>query len=47
MKDEKVRIMQMVKDGTISPKEGIDLIEALGKAVIVETEEEPEEMENI
>ena len=37
MNEEKIRIMQMVKDGTISPEEGLDLIEALGKTSIAET----------
>jgi len=39
MNEEKIRIMQMVKDGTISPEEGLDLIEALGKTSIVEPAE--------
>jgi len=39
MNDEKLRIMQMVKDGTISPEEGIDLIEALGASKMVEKED--------
>jgi len=42
MNEEKIRIMQMVKDGTISPEEGLDLIEALGRTSIVEPAE-PEE----
>lgn len=29
MSEEKLRIMEMIKDGTISPQEGLDLIEAL------------------
>jgi len=31
MNEEKIRIMQMVKDGTLSPEEGLDLIESLGR----------------
>lgn len=38
MTNEKIRIMEMVKDGTISPEEGIDLIEALSKADHSESE---------
>jgi len=29
MSDEKLRILEMIKDGTISPQEGLDLIQAL------------------
>ena len=37
MSDEKLRILQMIQDGTISPEEGLELIKALDsteKAVI-------------
>jgi hypothetical protein len=29
MSDEKLRILQMIKDGTLTPEEGLDLIQAL------------------
>lgn len=29
MSDEKLRVLEMIKDGTISPNEGLDLVEAL------------------
>ncbi len=32
MSDEKLRILEMIKDGTISPDEGLDLIQALESA---------------
>ncbi len=40
MNEEKLRILQMIKDGTISPEEGLDLIESLGtveKSVVTRT----------
>ncbi len=30
MNEEKLRIMEMIKDGTITPEEGLEIIEALG-----------------
>ena len=43
MTNEKIKIMEMVKDGIISPEEGIDLIDALGKASAPEVPVEEEE----
>ncbi|HDS30401.1 MAG TPA: hypothetical protein ENN67_05085, partial [Firmicutes bacterium] len=38
MKDEKLRIMKLIKEGKITPEEGLELLEALGTQPAIQDE---------
>jgi hypothetical protein len=46
MNDEKLRILEMIKNGTLAPSEGLELLEALGNAE-KDPSPEPEQMTNL